>query len=118
MYKMTLLFRQPAADQWANFEEQWAMHFRPLAEQMPGLRRVAVGHVVGSPNGKTEYTRFHEFYFDSREALDRALTSEVGVKAGRALMGFAGKSVEILFLDVFEEANMDILNAENAPFGP
>lgn len=101
MYKMTLLFRKPADPE--RFEEKWTRMFLPFAEEMPGLERIAVSHVVGEPGGTSDYHRMHEFYFADRQALDLALTSEKGVRAGNVLMSFAGEITTILFSEVFEE---------------
>lgn len=101
MYKMTLLFHHP--EDIERFEDQWAQQFLPLAEQMPGILRIAVCHVAGEAGGVSNYYKLHEFYFDSRETLDKALTSEKGVRAGRALMTFGGDITTIFFSEVFEE---------------
>ncbi len=105
---MTLLFRKPEEPE--RFEEQWTRLFLPFAEQMPGLERVTVSHVIGEPEGNSDYYRMHEFYFADRQALDRALTSEKGVRAGNALMTFAGEITTILFSEVFEEARGEVEN--------
>lgn len=101
MYKMTILFRHPPDA--AKFENDWSNSFVPVAEAMPGIRRVAVSHVMGGPTGSAPYYKLHEFFFDDRDALDHALTSEKGVRAGQALMAIAGNLATILFADVLEE---------------
>jgi uncharacterized protein (TIGR02118 family) len=87
MYKLLILFLPPFA--WATFEQGW-QKFLGMAEQMPGLRKEAVGDidelVFGPPN--MNYKKVHELYFDSREALEAALTSEAGQKAGQWLHSF------------------------------
>ena len=112
MYKMTLLFRNPEDPE--QFEDQWAQEFLPFAEQMPGIRRIAVCHVVGEPSGVSNYYKMHEFYFDDREALDRALTSEKGVQAGRGLMAIGGEITTIFFSEVFEEKREPAPNQSSA----
>jgi uncharacterized protein (TIGR02118 family) len=107
MYKMTLLFRKP--EDLDYFEDQWSQHFIPFAEQMPGLQRITVCHIEGEPSGKSDYYRIHEFQFADKTALDYALSSEKGVRAGNALMGFAGDITTILFSESFEETrNMEL----------
>ena len=101
MYKMTLLFRQP--DDPDHFEDQWSQTFIPLAEQMPGLKRITVCHVEGEPSGQSDYYRILEFQFADKTALDHALNSDKGIRAGKALMGFAGDITTILFSEAFEE---------------
>ena len=87
MYKLVILFMPPLA--WATFEQGW-QKFLGMAEQMPGLRRETVGDidqlVFGPPN--MNYKKIHELHFDTREALEDALTSEAGQKAGQWLHSF------------------------------
>lgn len=87
MYKLVILFLPPFA--WASFEQGWQKFLR-LAEQMPGLRKEAVGDVdelvFGPPN--MNYKKVHELFFDSREALEDALKSEAGQNAGQWLQSF------------------------------
>lgn len=87
MYKLVILFLPPIA--WANFEQGW-QKFLGMAEQMPGLRKEAVSDidelVFGPPS--MNYKKVHELYFDSREALESALNSEAGQKAGQWLHSF------------------------------
>lgn len=87
MYKLVILFLPPFA--WSTFEQGW-QKFLGMAEQMPGLRKEAVSDieelVFGPPN--MNYKKVHELYFDSREALETALTSEAGQKAGQWLQSF------------------------------
>jgi uncharacterized protein (TIGR02118 family) len=87
MYKLVILFLPPFA--WATFEQGW-QKFLGMAEQMPGLRKESVGDieqlVFGTQN--ITYKKIHELYFDSREALEEALKSEAGQKAGQWLHSF------------------------------
>jgi len=101
MYKMTLLFRKPENPD--HFEDQWSQNFIPFAEQMPGLQRITVCHVEGEPSGKSDYYRIHEFQFADKTALDYALSSDKGVRAGNTLMGFAGDITTTIFSEAFEE---------------
>lgn len=87
MYKLVILFLQPTL--LGNFGAGW-QKFLGMAEQMPGLKKETVGDVeqlvFGPPNIK--YTKVHELYFDSKEALEEALASEAGQKAGQWLHSF------------------------------
>jgi uncharacterized protein (TIGR02118 family) len=87
MYKLVILFSPPFA--WSTFEQGW-QKFLGMAEQMPGLRKEAVGDIEEMVFGQRSmnFKKVHELYFDSREALDDALTSEAGQKAGQWLHSF------------------------------
>jgi len=101
VHKLMLVFRPPANP--TAFEQRWSEDFVPLAEKMPGLRRVALARTYGGPRGPTDVYLVHEFYFDDAEALRQAMTSSEGVEAGRALMGFAGHQVSLSFAEHLEE---------------
>ena len=75
----------------------------PLAEQMPGLRRVSVSRAQGGPGGEADVHLIHEFYFEDIDSLQAAMGSPAGQEAGRALMTFDDPSVTILFAEHLEE---------------
>src|SRR5574341_597815 len=101
MYKLTILFRTPPDI--ANFEHDWAHTFIPFAEAMPGILRVEVSNVDGGPDGPSEFYKIHELYFESREAMDKAMNSEKGTRAGYARNTFARGLFTITFSDVLED---------------
>ncbi len=99
MVKLSILYRQPADE--ASFEPRYNQSLA-LMEQLPGIRRRQVCHVLGSPAGKSPFYRFLELYFDDFESLDSALLSPEGRAAGADLMQFARDS-ELIFSEVYEE---------------
>lgn len=100
MVKLLLLFKQPTDE--STFESHYVNNLAAL-ERMPGILRRQANMVLGSPMGKSTYYRMLEFYFNSFEDLDAALTSEAGLTAGRQLMQTVGDLVELVFVDVFED---------------
>jgi uncharacterized protein (TIGR02118 family) len=100
MVKLSILFMQPDDPQ--TFEERYNFNLS-LLEGMPGLKRRQACIVLGGPGGKSPYYRILEFYFDDFAALDAALLSESGRKAGQDLMSFAANKVDLVFSEVFEE---------------
>lgn len=101
MHKLMVVFRPPLDP--IDFERRWSDEFVPLAEKMPGLRRVALARAYGGPTGPTDVYLVHEFFFDDAEALSQAMTSPQGQEAGRALMGFAARHVSLAFAEHLEE---------------
>lgn len=101
MYKLTILFRTPPDI--SQFEHDWAQDFVPLAEAMPAVLRVEVGNVDGGPDGPSEFYKMHEFYFIDREAMDRAMNSDEGTRAGQALNRLAPGLFAILFCESLED---------------
>lgn len=100
MVKLVALYRRPE-DADAFERHYWEVHL-PLASKMPGLRRVEVSRVTGSPGGEAPYYLMAEMYFDDRAALDAALSSPEGRAAGKDLMSFAGKLVTLYTAEVVE----------------
>jgi uncharacterized protein (TIGR02118 family) len=96
-----LLFRRP--DDVDSFEQRWSHEFVPRAEKMPGIRRVTVSRIYGSPAGRAELHLVHEIFFDDAEALQRALVSPEGVEAGQTLINIAGSFVSLSFAEHLEE---------------
>lgn len=101
MYKLTILFRNPP--DLARFEYDWAHSFVPFVESMPGILRVEVSTIDGGPDGPADFHKAHEFYFESREAMDKAMNSEKGTRAGMALNAIASGLFTILFAEVHED---------------
>jgi uncharacterized protein (TIGR02118 family) len=101
MYKLILLFHAPADSQ-----DQWSSEFVPLADKLPGLRRVVVSHVEGGLAGPVDIQLIHELYFDSKDALLAAMQSPQGVAAGQCLVQItknAPKTVTMLFAEHMED---------------
>ena len=70
VHKLVILFNQPLP---ADFEQRWSEQFVPLAEKLPGLRRVVVSHTQGGPAGPVDVYLLQELHFDSLEALKAAM---------------------------------------------
>jgi len=85
-----------------TFERCWSESFVRAAEQMPGLRRVAVSRAAGGPAGQVDVYLVHEFFFEDLHAVQEAMASPEGQIAGRALMSFAGEKVTLCFADHLE----------------
>ncbi|HEX6988442.1 MAG TPA: EthD family reductase [Bacillota bacterium] len=98
MVKLVALYRRP--DDPAEFDRRYFNEHLPLANRMPGLRRVEVSRVVGAPAGEPAYYLMAELYFDDRAALDAAMTSAEGRAAAENLMSFAGQLVRFLIAEV------------------
>lgn len=99
-YKIIILFNQPLPP---DFEQHWSEQFVPLAEKLPGLRRVVVSHTHGGPAGPVEVYLLHELHFDSLEALKAAMIAPEGLAAGQALVKLAGKQATLLFAEHMED---------------
>jgi uncharacterized protein (TIGR02118 family) len=101
-YKLIILFNQPENP--AEFERRWSEEFVPLAERLPGLRRVVVSHTHGGPAGPVPVYLIHELHFETMSALTSAMTSEQGVAAGQCLVRVAKQNATLLFAEHMEDA--------------
>ncbi len=99
MHKLTIFFYTPPSNQ--EFDQQSWQKFMGLAEKMPDLRRETVSDVdefIFGGQGRG-YAKIHEFYFDSRAALDAALQSEAGQAAGAFLHEFTHKRFTMIIAE-------------------
>lgn len=101
MRKLLLLFK--AVPDALTLQSRWSQEFVPLAEAMPGVRRMVVNQNLVSPAGLADFVLIHELYFDSQAALTAAMMSEAGVRAGQKLIDIARDGVIILFADHQED---------------
>ncbi|ADU52233.1 Ethyl tert-butyl ether degradation EthD [Thermaerobacter marianensis DSM 12885] len=100
MVKLVALYQHP--DDLEAFDRHYREVHLPLARRMPGLRRVEVARVTGSPGGSSPYYLMAEMYFDDDASLQAALQSAEGRAAGKDLMGFAGKIVSLHIAEVVQ----------------
>ena len=110
MHKLMVLIRRPADP--ATFDERWSREFVPLAERMPGLRRVTLSRMAGSLSGALDLHLVHEFYFDDLVSVQSAIASAEGQQAGQALMAFAGSEASLGFAEHME---MDLRSGASPP---
>ncbi len=101
MHKLMLIFRRLGDT--LKMEERWSREFVPLAEKMPGLRRIALSRIKERPDGLIDVHMVHELFFDDLEALHNAMRSAEGQAAGRALMSFASGRVSLYFAEHRED---------------
>lgn len=98
MVKLIAIYRQPENKE--QFDEHYNNVHAPLAKKMPGLIRLEVNKIYGSPEGESDLYLIAEMYFENKEALNAALASSEGKAAGKDLMTFAGKLVQMHFAEV------------------
>lgn len=79
------------------FDEHYFNTHCPLVDKMPGLKNVSIKRFTGSPMGNKDLYLMCEMTFDSIDAAKAALGSPEGAAAGKDLMGFAGKLVQLYF---------------------
>ncbi len=100
MVKLVALYKKPADI--AAFEKHYKEIHAPLAKKMPGLRKMEVSHMTGSPGGEPKFYMMAEMYFDNADALKTALASPEGKAAAKDVMSFAGDLIQMMFASVDE----------------
>ena len=98
MIKLIALYRRP--DDVAAFEEHYYGVHLPLVRAIPGLRKLEITKVSGSPIGEEKYHLVTEMVYDSAEAMDAANASPEGKAAARDLLSFAPQLVTLIFGEI------------------
>jgi len=95
MIKLIALYKQPKDKE--AFDEHYFNVHGPITEKIPGLQRMEVTKIVGTPMGKeSEFYILCEMYYENHEALQNGMRSAEGKASGKDLMGFAGDLVTLM----------------------
>ncbi|WP_310230051.1 EthD family reductase [Brevibacillus nitrificans] len=98
MVKLVAVYRKP--EDVEAFDKHYYEVHAPLVEKMPGLIKLEVNKIYGTPMGESDLHLIANMYFESKEALLEALSSSEGRAAGKDLRGFAGSIVTMHFAEV------------------
>ncbi len=98
MVKLVVLYKKPANVQ--EFDDLYFNTHLPLANKMPGVKKVEIARVEGSPAGESDYHLIAEVYFDSKEELQASMASPEGRAATKNLMSFAKDVATFMIADV------------------
>lgn len=97
MVKLVALYKKP--ENQAEFDKLYFETHIPLANKMPGLKKVEVSKVLGTPQGESEYYLIAELHFDNMDALKNAMSSDEGKASAKNLMSFAKGIVSMMFVE-------------------
>ncbi len=81
------LYKLPADPE--RFDEYYFKVHCPLAEKIPGLQRLDIQKIVGSPSGTSEYYLMAQLHFKDMDALKTGLSSPEGKATGKDTVNFA-----------------------------
>lgn len=98
MVKVIALYKQPEDRE--KFDEHYFNTHIPLTEKIPGLKKVEMTRIIGSPMGKSEYYMLCEMYYEDHESMKAAMKTDEAKASGKDAMRFAG---ELLTLMIGEE---------------
>jgi uncharacterized protein (TIGR02118 family) len=101
MIKMIALYKHPENKE--EFDKYYNEVHAPLTAKIPGLRKMEVTKVIGSPmGGEGKYYLMCEMYYDDMESFKAAMRTPEAKASGKDAMSFAG---EIITLMIGEEVN-------------
>jgi uncharacterized protein (TIGR02118 family) len=100
MVKLIALYKQPSDPE--AFDTHYKNVHTPITQKIPGLRKMEVTKIVGSPMGKSDYYLLCEMYYDSHDALKTAMRTDESKASGRDLMSFAGDLVTLMIGEEIE----------------
>jgi len=98
MVKLVALYKKPANVE--EFDDKYFNTHLPLAAKMPGVKKVEVARITGSPAGESEYYLMAEVYYDSMEDLQASMASPEGRASTKNLMSFAKDVAYFMFADI------------------
>ena len=101
MVKFIAMYKKPANPE--EFDKRYFEQHLPIASKIPGLQRVEISRVVGSPMGDPEYYLMAELYFENMEAMKAGMSSPEGKASGKDVMMFAKDIVTMMFAEVEEK---------------
>ena len=98
MVKLIALYKKP--EDVASFDKHYYETHIPLVKKIPGLRKLEITQITGSPIGGSAYHAMAEMYYDSIDTMNNANASPEGKAAARDLMSFAANVVTLFFGEV------------------
>lgn len=98
MKKLLALYTQP--DDVDAFLAHYHSVHQPLVERIPGLARLVVNRVTGTPMGSAApYFMIAEMHFSDAATFEAAMRSPENREAGRDLMSFARNLVTLIVVE-------------------
>ncbi|MGN1402141.1 MAG: EthD family reductase [Bacillus sp. (in: firmicutes)] len=95
MHKLIALYKHPENKE--TFDDHYFNVHGPLTEKIPGLQKMVVTKMAGSPmGGEAAYYLMCEMYYEDLDALKNGMRSAEGKASGKDLMGFAGELVTLM----------------------
>ena len=102
MVKLVALYAHPADRE--AFDRHYAEVHTPLVRRYPGLRRLEVARVTGSPGGESPYYLIAEMYWENAEAMYASFSSPEGRAVAKDARAFAA---DLLTMHIAEVESSD-----------
>ena len=102
MVKLVVLYKKP--ENVAEFDKRYFEGHLPIANKIPGLKRVEISRFTGAPMGEAPYHLMAELYFENKAAMEAGLSSPEGKATAKDVMTFAQDVISMMFADVEEKS--------------
>ena len=100
MHKLIILINN--SENSAAFDQRW-LEFLYLTESLPDLLHETTVRVNTTLYGNADISMIHELHFDSKEMLERAMTSPKGQEAGQILQAVTQGRMSLLVAEHLED---------------
>lgn len=100
MVKLVALYKKPTDA--AAFQKHYDEVHTPLVKKIPGLKKLEVARITGSPAGEAKFYMLAEMYFQDQQSMMAGLGSPEGKAAAKDVMSMAGDIVHMMFATVDE----------------
>jgi uncharacterized protein (TIGR02118 family) len=99
MVKLIVQYGHPTDPE--AFEKYYAETHLPIAAKIPGVAKVEISRIVGTPDGsKPSQYRMAEIYFNSMEDLQNNMGAPEGQAAVNDIANFATGGVDVMVAEV------------------
>lgn len=96
MFKAMILLKRKDSVSREDFSTWWLEKHKPLAQQLPGLRRAVFNLVTEVPGTDTQYDGVSELWFDTQSDFEAAYASDTGKAVAADSMANVGKRERLL----------------------
>ena len=99
MIKVVAMYRKPKDTK--DFDEKYFGTHVPLTNKLPGLKKVEISKVTSSSvPGDDEWYLVADLYFDTKEDMDKAMSSPEAKEARANIRSFAGDLLYVLNTEI------------------
>ncbi len=95
MFKLVILLTKKATMTDGDFTKYMLDVHAAIAKKMPGLRKYVVSIVAKPPDRESEYQGIAELWFDDRNSMKSAFSSQQGQITQKDITNFASKTVTL-----------------------
>lgn len=100
MYKLIAIYNVPT--DMTAFEKHYQEVHTPITKKIPGLEKLVVNRVLGSPQGKPSQYMIAEMIFKDKETMDKAMASSEARQSGKDAYQMATGGLTLLTVETHD----------------